>query len=266
MNFLRMAWHAPHGVGLYLRAPSTYAGGDPGAYAEAVGARWVAPVASRYSDAQLLDLARRGLRVWLFESPEAFTPSSARATLDALAARARRLGLAGVVVDTETAQAWASYGEAYAREFLRYMARVARELPILWTTIPAWPYWRAAEELTRGAMVWASPQIYGVSDTSSLKTPAARADMLARWRAVWGASRVVPSLSAWGRDVRAQAAYLAEFRGERAAILWDTSSRLPAATLRPMVAHIGGGMSPRVAMVGLPLALVGAALLARGAV
>lgn len=266
MNSLRKAWHKPHGLGLYLRAPGGYPGRDPGAYAERAGATWVAPVHEAYSDAQLVELRRRGLRVWLFDMPHLWLPTNARQTFDAFLARVERLGLHGVVVDAERAQSWASYGEAYARDFARYVARRSNEagVPVLWTTVPAWPYWRAVADETRGAMVWGSPQIYGVREDTALRTPADRARWLATWRGVWGHGRVVPSLAAWGRSVQEQAAYLAEF-DEPAAILWDTpESRLPAATLRAMAAHIGGGMSPRTAMVGLPLALVGAAMLAKG--
>lgn len=250
----------PKGIGVYLRAASMYKGTSPAEYARRMGARWVAPVASKYSDDALLALKSAGFKVWLFDHPSEWVPSKAAGTLAALTARAQQLGLSGVVVDTETANQWASAGRAFALSFAEAMRRAP--VPILWTTVPAWPYWRDFAEATRGGKVYASPQIYGVASTSAIGTPAARADWLGRWRAVWG-SRVVPSIAGWGRDVVSQGDYFAEFAAESAVAIWNTGQGVPAETMGAQLAAagVGRGGVPAAALIGGGCALALVALL-----
>lgn len=244
----------PQGIGVYLRGPGMYRI-PPAQYAQLMGARWVAPVASAYSDAQLAELKKAGFKVWLFEMPSKWVPAQAVATLDHLTRRVRALGLSGVVVDTETAAQWSSAGRAFALGFAQLMA--ASPVPILWTTVPAWPYWREFAEATKGARVYASPQIYGVLANSSLKTPAARADWLRRWREVWGAARVVPSIAGWGRDEFGQGQYFAEFAGEAAVAIWNTGSGVAPETMGAQLAAAGVGRGG----LGVPPLVLGAGAL-----
>lgn len=256
----------PRGIGVYLRAPSMYKGTTPEAYARAMGARWVAPVASKYSDAQLAELVRAGFRVWLFEHPSEWVPSKAAATLAALTARVRALGLSGVVVDTETAPQWASAGRAFALAFAASMA--ASPVPILWTTVPAWPYWREFAEATRGSKVYGSPQIYGVAASSSLRAADVRAQWLARWRAEWGAGRVVPSIAGWGRDELRQGEYFMTFEGEPSVAIWNTGQGVRPEVMGAQLAAAGigrGGLGVPPLALGAGALVVLAALAAGGA-
>lgn len=243
----------PVGIGVYLRGPSMYATTTPERYARALGARWVAPVSKAYSDAALLTLRDAGFKVWLFEQPSEWsTPAKAEETLARLTIRVQALGLSGVVVDTEHAQNWYAAGLDAAMAFCARMKR--SRVPIVWTTVPRWTYWRQfAAELKGQRHITASPQIYGVRDVSTLTTPALRAAELEMWRAAWGAGQVAPSLAAWGRDAASQAAYFAEWADEPTVALWNTGSGVPAETMGAQLAAAGVGQGSEAIAVAQSL-------------
>lgn len=223
---------APSGKGIFLRGPGIYPGGDPGAYAESIGADWVAIFASATPDALIARIAARFRgNTYLYEHPGTpWRPDAHRATALRLSELASRLRLRGVIFDPE--DGWTGSRPADVEALARSMqVLVANGLDVGVTTFPAWPQREtlAAKLAELRLSVWAAPQIYpaGPSRLSS----AERVAWIERWRALLvvgrgrGYADIVPAFGAWGMTADELRAHLSELGPVRSGLIWHTSGR-----------------------------------------
>ncbi len=223
----------PCGKGLYLGAPGAYPNRDPGGYARGLGCSYVIAPENVFSDQ---DLRSVGMPVWLFQTPEHWTPANWRETLARLANRSARLGLGGVVADVEK---WVGFWDGVGRNAFVELGRRLGDVDAGFTSFPSWGQRGERARIAEAGQgrIWASPQLYARRGDP----PAA----IMRWRGWWAAeswSAMVPSV--WpdprGVDIgagdplvdragAATASYLRLFEGERGIAIWQT----PHGRLRP---------------------------------
>lgn len=253
----------PKGKGLYLRnirGSYDFMGQASGylnvlAYARALGIGWVAALHNNASDLELVELRRGGLDVYLYLGPAHMLPGAVMSAFAEMVARARRLGLEGVIVDTE--DGWSGASRAQAEAIARAMVDAARlGLSIGWTSFPAMPHAATIGQIA-GAYVWANPQLYGA--TTGADEPAERARFIERWKG-YGWRVIVPAVAGWGTLGTGEnpAAYLASFGRLKAAIFWTTAT--PPRPSGPMFAAMADWQVGGSTMTGALLA-VGFALL-----
>lgn len=179
----------------------------------------------------VIELAKARGPVWLFRTPEAWTPSTWRATLAALVAQAQRVGAAGIVANPEENGWDASVSAAERRAFGEALAEAARVVRVGVVSIPSWGP-RAVVMAAAGPRVWWSIELYGRTTP-----PSSFGDWISRWSMGGASGRVVPSIAgfvpntALGRQtISAEgfAGYLAAFdRSLPGAIVWPNAP-LPA--------------------------------------
>ncbi len=200
----------------FERMPSAYAEhGGSIAFGAAMGADSLILNATLTGARERGELAvRAGWHVWWWAGPDAWKPERWRETrariLELIAAG---LGL-GYVVDAETARDWSGRTPEVQALAAALDGDSRAGLSVGFTSFPTWPYWRTIAHSAR--LVWGCPQLYGIV------TPGTPAQLLERgepWRLEFGGG-YVPALAAWGRDVPAQAAYLAGMSSVPAAAFW----------------------------------------------
>lgn len=219
---------APAGKAIYARRPDWYPDGNPAGYAKALGCNFIALHHFASQQVHLDQAAALGLPVFLWSHPDSWTPDSWLQTLESMAARVYDHNLAGFIADPE--YGWQGRSRQH---FADYMASAAASLPSVGLT--SYPSWYIREfEAAAAAGMWGSPQLYGIIDPGSPVELHQRAD---RWRRIFGSKQLLPSLAAWvrtpiGTGATAeglvaptdQASYLAAFRRERGALLWQTAT------------------------------------------
>lgn len=241
---LFLAGLPPLGLGVYARDAI-----------EALPWRFVAVNAWR-SDARAQAATARGAGagVWLYGTPERFTPATWRDGIARLERMAAELDVDGVIADAESEwpELSASRRAEEAAAFGAELARLARSTRVGFTSYPSFP---ALAELAAaaGRGVWGSPQIYGRTSSD--------AEVFSRWFDAWRVhfgSRCIPSIAGWPagasmHDGPGFRAYLAKLPAAAGAIVWDEAGAMPsyiADALRDF--HPGGsaaGTAREVALV-----------------
>ena len=198
----------------FERMPSAYAPGTSIDFGRAIGADSLILNVGLTGALERAELATRaGWSIWWWAGPDAWKPDAWRETRSRMLERIAGGHGFGYVVDAETAREWSGrtpevYALASALD-----ADTRAGLSVGFTSFPSWPYWREIAHRARG--VWGCPQLYGIV------TPGTPAELLERgapWAREFGGG-YVPALAAWGRDERAQRAYLAGMRTP-AGIFW----------------------------------------------
>lgn len=219
----------PCGKGLYTLAPGAYPGGDPGAYAKAMGCEFVVAQGSINTAGSLQRLKAHGLKVYLFEFPGKWHPGNWERTLSDLVTTQAQLGLSGVVADIEDWPQWQGEPESTFRAVGAALGRVQAGF----TSFPSWGSRGALRALAAAGngAIWASPQIYGRGGENA----AVLAQRLNTWRGMpW--SGMVPSV--WPDPAGARegfvdrtpaeaAAYLKLFARERGIVIFQGSRAQP---------------------------------------
>jgi len=227
-----LAGDPPAGVGAFLRD-------------EYVPGRWNFVLVNAWrSDAlQLVQTARAaGLGVWLYGTPDVFTPALWRASLALMLSRIDTLGADGGIVDAE--DGWQGQ-DAEARALGQAMHDAAVNYRLGFTSYPAWgPL--AAFASTAGESVFGVPQMYGHSLPGPIDAPTVRA-WWARWQAFFGA-RLVPAIAGWVANSLQQTqsgyhAYLSYIPSAPGAMVWLEAGGGPPSFIRDELANYQPGGS-----------------------
>lgn len=176
----------PSGVGVFARAQSV----------EWLS-RWdfVALNAKRGDTAaKARELMARGVEVWLYSTPQYWTPHAWPAELLAIQTQVHELGVTGFIANPESSWSGKRDSAAALGTALRDAASRTR---VGLVSLPMWPGLRACGEAC-GGTVWAAPENYAKASYQRGGAP-----LLARWvkryRDAFGHDQVITAVSAWAR-------------------------------------------------------------------
>lgn len=225
-----LAGDPPSGLGPFLR--DSYV---PGPWNYVLVNAW-------RSDAQQLAATARaaGLGVWLYGTPEHFTPSTWRASLTFLLTRIDALSADGGIVDAE--DGWQG-ADVEARAMGQAMHDSAPNYRLGFTSVPSWgplPAFCAAA----GESVFGVIQIYGASVPGPLDAGTVRA-WWSRWAALFGA-RLIPAIAGWVANPLQQTAegyraYLDMIPSAPGAMVWLELGIMPSQIVAALPGYHPGG-------------------------
>lgn len=209
----------PVGVGVYARSQSV----------EFLSRFDFVALRSRNSDGsvnasaepQAAQLKAAGTKVWLYSGPSAWRPGGIwAAEVEHMRALARRIGASGIIADPE--DGWRNALASEAESLGKALAKLAGDTRVGVTSFPLFPH-RSALASACAGRVWASPQLYEKGRPSG-----AAAAWFADWQRLFGARRVIPSVSGWRSHesigTRAQfRSYLERMPKAQGAIAWTTN-------------------------------------------
>lgn len=229
-----LAGMPPRGVGIYARAQSV----------DFLARFDFVVLNGRRADSRAKGaiLISGGKSVYLFSTPERWTPAAAVSELAFLETKAHSIGAVGIVANPERDWALpANQRAAMARILSTGLVQVAeRGLRVGLVSIPQWP---ALGDLELDGKVWGSPENYAKG------RPAGTFERRnARWREIFGEGRVINSVSGWvshaeintpeGFDV-----YLESLPRTLGAIAWTTNND-PAWMTQALLDWSPGGSIP----------------------
>ena len=192
--------------------------------------------------AQARQARSRGLRVYLYGTPERWRPDTWRPSLARIIAQCRSLGLDGIIADAEGN--WSGQVEE-ARALGRALAQASDAVNVGFTSFPSWPYVRELAAQCRGK-VWGTPQIYGRTGTGE----GTFAAWYAPWVAAFGPGRVLPSIAGWVSNDRLSTsagfrAYLEMLPAACGCIVWDEAGSAPAHIVTALSSYTPKAMVPK---------------------
>jgi hypothetical protein len=205
--------------------------------------------------AQAEQAKARGLRVYLYGTPEHWRPDTWRASLGRIVAQCRELGCVGIIADAEGN--WEGQS-AQARALGAELAKASAVVNVGFTSYPMWAHVRTLAAQCKGK-VWATPQLYGRTGNGD----AVFQRWYAPWVAAFGMGRVVPSIAGWvSSDALATSegyrAYLAAIPPACAVIAWDESGSAPRHILQALSTYKPGNRAAKTveALFVQPLVVV----------
>lgn len=182
----------PSGLGVYVWQSSGIPAG-PWAY-YVVDARM----------GSVIEAAKARGAVWLFRTPEAWTPSTWRATLAQLVAQAQRVGAAGIVANPEEDGWTGGVSADERRAFGEALAEAARVVRVGVVSIPSWGPLPIVVPAA-GSRVWWSIELY-----ARTTPPSSFGGWIGRWAGHGAGGRIVPSIAGFVPDTALGRATISE--------------------------------------------------------
>lgn len=215
-----------------------------GVFARAQSVAWLArfafvclPRNRADTPAKARDLKARRVKVYLYSTPEFWTPGAWPLEIARMRAAVASLGVSGFLCNAESGWAdlpssqRASLGMALGEA----LANAADHTSVGYVSYPMHPIRGAIAQKARGK-IWASPEIYAketyAADASAGRPSAHLSSWMENWRALFGAGSVIPSISGWTSNpaisnVEGYARYLAAVPGSPGSIAWTAPGATP---------------------------------------
>lgn len=243
----------PSGKGIYLRAvTSTWLGAQPAravTYCRAAGIRFACVNRGNHPTARALVAA--GVQVWMFDTPEDWTPARLAATLRDCVARVRAIGAAGVLLNLE--EGWGGVDVAPLGRALASLLDQGVGVGVV-SHEGRKPLMRALAPYIADR-AWVSPEGYLYADSTYYARPV---DVASAWASL-GYKLVCPSAGVLHNLGHGLPPALAATSRLPAVVLWYDSE--PA--VGTLAAWSVGALSGSALVVALLLVLALALLLAR---
>lgn len=194
-------------------------------------------------------LAERGVPYWFYVGPRDSRPDSWQSGIFKCQRALQRHGGKGFLLDPEGG--WAGGNASMAEAMGAALGAAAGDTRVGFTSYPSWAYTERVFNAA-GGQIFGSPQIYG--KTSWKNNRGALVSWYNRWVSIFGAGKLVPSVSLWdGSSSNAPAVitspalyaqYLSDLPASAGAIAWSDTRGGPAWMQQMYHAHSTGSGFP----------------------